>query len=125
MQADRIVFVRGQVDRQREEPQVRTSEVIDVEDGKRRFSSALVIRLAEEGLDDAMLAALRGVLQRHRGPLPVYLELAGPAGTKTLIRTGEDLRVAVTADLQRDLENLLGQGHAVMTANGSGVMVRL
>jgi len=125
VQADRIVFVRGQVDRQREEPQVRTSEVIDVEDGKRRFSSALVIRLAEEGLDDAMLAALRGVLQRHRGPLPVYLELAGPAGTKTLIRTGDDLRVAVTAGLQRDLENLLGQGHAVMTANGSGVMVRL
>ena len=125
VEPDRIVFVRGQVDRQREEPQVRTSEVIDVEDGKRRFSTALVIRLTEAGLDDAMLAALRGVLQRHRGALPVYLELAGPSGTKTLIRTGDDLRVAMTADLQRDLENLLGQGHAVMTANTSGVMARL
>ncbi len=125
IQPDRIVFVRGQVDRQREEPQVRTSEVIDVDEGTRRFSTALVVRLTEDGLDDRMLKALRDILQRHRGPLPVYLELDHPARGKTLIRAGDDLRVTLSADLQRDLANLLGDDHTVLAANGSGIMARL
>jgi hypothetical protein len=119
------VFVRGQVDRQREEPQLRVNEVLDVAEGQRKFSNAVVIRLREEALDDQMLAALRKVLADHPGPLPLYLELEGPNHARTLIRAGEDLRVAMDEALGRDLEDLLGDGHVVLTANGRGAMVKL
>ena len=125
IEADRVVFVRGQVDRAREEPQLRVNEVLDVTEGQRKFSNAVVIRLREEGLDAEMLAALRQVLADHPGPLPLYLELEGPNHARTLIRAGEDLRVAMDASLERDLENLLGDGHVVLTANGRGAMVKL
>ena len=125
LEADRVVFVRGQVDRQREEPQIRTTEVLDVDEGQRKFSNAVVLRLREEGLDDEMLAALRKVLAAHAGPLPLYLELEGPNGTRTLIRASDTLRVAMDEALERDLENLFGDGHVILTANGRGAMVKL
>ena len=125
IQPDRVVFVRGQVDREREEPQIRTSEVLDVAEGQRRLASAVVVRLTEEGLDEAMLGALRNVLAAHPGPLPVFLQLENAAGTKTLIRASENLRVTMDAALARDLNDLLGNGHTVLTANGSGYLVKL
>ena len=125
IQADRIVFVRGTVDRQREEPQVRTSEVLDVAEGPGRLSSAVVVRLGADALDDAMLTALRDALAAHPGLLPVFLQLETSGNGKTLIRAGDGLRVAMNAALQRDLANLLGDGHTVLAANGTGIMVEL
>jgi len=125
LEADRVVFVRGQVDRQREEPQIRTSEVLDVNEGQRRFTNAVVLRLREEGLDAEMLAALRKVLGEHPGPLPLYLELEGANHARTLIRASDSLRVAMDEALERDLENLFGDGHVILTANGRGSMVKL
>ena len=125
IQADRVVFVKGQVDRQREEPQVRTSEVIDVTEGQRRFTKAVVVRLRREGLDDAMLAALRKTLLAHGGSVPLYLEIETPGTGKILIRVEDNLRVTMDESLQRDLDALLGDAHAVLTANGGGFMVKL
>ena len=125
IQADRVVFVVGQVDRQREEPQIRTAEVLDVDEAPGRFSSAVVVRLGKEGLDEAMLAAVRDVLAAHPGRLPVIVQLETARNGRTLIRAGERLHVAMDSGLQRDLANLLGDGHAVLAANGAGVMVEL
>jgi len=119
------VFVRGQVDRNREEPQIRTSEVLDVNDGRRRFTSAIVLRLQEDGLDGRMLEALRKILAGHPGPLPVYLEMANASRSRTLIRVGDNLRVSMNESLERSLSDLLGADHLVLTANGHGVMVEL
>jgi len=125
IQPDRIVFVRGQVDRQREEPQIRTSEVFDVTEAPGRLSSAVVVRLGKDGLDEAMLTAVRDVLAAHPGGLPVFLQLETAGNGKALIRVGDHLRVAMDGGLQRDLAGLLGNGHTVLATNGSGVMVEL
>ena len=149
LETDRVVFVRGTVDRQREEPQVRVTEVLDVAEGRRRLAAAVVIRLADEGLDEAVLRALADILARHPGPLPVYLELqtpdhaapdaAAPAPapaaalapvttiTKTLIRAGDRFHVTMDEALERELADLLGTGNGnrVLTTNGHGIMVGL
>jgi len=122
---DQIVFVRGQVDHQREEPQVKVSEVLDLAEGQRRLTKAVVIRLNGGGFDEALLAALRNVLVAHPGPLPVFLELARAGHGKVLIRAGDALRVSMDAACQRDLAELLGDDHAILTANGSGYTVKL
>jgi len=125
LEADRVVFVRGQVDTAREQPQVRVSEVMDVAEGRRRLASALVLRLEQADTDERMMRALADALRAHPGPLPVYVEVQGAGGEATLIRAGEDFRVTVDADLQRDLGDLLGAGDRVLTTNGHGVMVGL
>jgi len=125
VQPDRVVFVRGTVDRQREEPQVRISEVLDLADGRRRFSKAVVIRLYESALTDELLLALREALAAHPGPLPLYLELENESSGRTLILAGNHFNVSMDAAFQKDLDNLLGDGHVVLAANGRGHTVKL
>jgi DNA polymerase-3 subunit alpha len=125
LEADRVVFVRGQVDRQREEPQVRVSEVLDLDEGRRKFSKAVVIRLFEEALGDELLMALRETVASHPGPLPLYIELEDKAGGRALIRAGDNLRVSMDAAFRRDIESLLGDGHMMLTANGSGHTIKV
>jgi DNA polymerase-3 subunit alpha len=122
---DAVVFVRGHVDRQREEPQVRTAEVLDLAEGQRRFSKAVVIRVLEQALTDELLAALKEAVASHPGPLPLYIELEQRSGGRTLIRAGESLSVSMDETLRRQLDDLLGDGHVVLAANGSGATVRI
>ena len=103
VQADRVVFVRGQVDRTREEPQVKTSEVLDLEEGRRQLSKAVVIRLHAASLTDERLMALREVLAAHPGPLPLYLDLENPGAGRTLIRAGDTFKVSMDPALHHDL----------------------
>jgi DNA polymerase III subunit alpha len=119
VQPDRVVFVRGQVDRTREEPQIKTSEILDLEEGRRRLAKAVVIRLRADGLTDEVLMGLREAAMAHPGPSPLYIELENEGG-RTLIRAGDHFKVSMGPDLQRTLDNLLGAGHTVLTANGRG-----
>ena len=122
---DAVVFVRGHVDRQREEPQVRTMEVLGLAEGQRRFSKAVVIRVLEQALTDELLAALKEAVAAHPGPLPLYIELEQRSGGRTLIRAGESLSVSMDEALRRRLDDLLGDGHVVLAANGSGATVKI
>ncbi|MCX5655475.1 MAG: OB-fold nucleic acid binding domain-containing protein, partial [Planctomycetota bacterium] len=122
---DAVVFVRGQVDRQREAPQVRTSEIIDLAEGQRRFSKAVVIRLLDQTLTDELMTALRETVAAHPGPMPLYIELQSRGNGRTLIRASESLSVSMDDALRRDLDNLLGDGHVVLAANGNGVAVKI
>ena len=120
-----IVFVHGQVDRRREEPSVRVREVFTLADGQRKLTTAVVIRLHEVGLDDRMMESLCDVLRTHPGPVPLYIELVSRTHGKTVIRAGETLSVAADGAFQRDVENLLGEDHLVLAANGHGHLAKI
>jgi DNA polymerase-3 subunit alpha len=123
--ADRIVFVRGSVDRNREEPQVRANEVLDVHEGRRQLARAVVVRLSEKGLDEAMFQAVRRTLAAHPGPVPVYVQLENAEGERCMIRAHDDLRVTLDGRLEESLGALLGTDHALLVANTAGNMVQV
>ena len=122
---DSIVFIRGQVDRRREEPSVRVSRVLTLEEGQRTLTQSVVIRLHEVGLDDALMENLRQVLAAHPGTVPIYIELVSRTHGRTTLRAGDDLRVSADAAFQRDVANLLGEDHLVLTANGHGDLAKV
>ena len=120
-----IVFIRGQVDRRREEPSIRVSDVYTLEEGQRVLTKAVVLRLHEVGLDDELMENLRKVLAAHPGTVPIYIELVSRTHGRTILRAGDDLRVSADAAFQRDVANLLGEDHLVLTANGHGQVARV
>ena len=122
---DAIVFIRGQVDRRREEPSVRVSQVFTLEEGQRALTQAVVIRLHEVGLDDALMENLRQVLAAHPGTVPIYIELVSRTHGRTTLRAGDSLSVSADAAFQRDVANLLGEDHLVLTANGHGHLAQV
>jgi hypothetical protein len=102
-------------------------EVLELAEGRRRFSRAVVIRLARAAASEELLLALKEIVAAHRGPLPLYIELSGngDGSGRTLIRAGEDLSVSMDDAMRRDLDNLLGDGHVVLAANGAGYTVKI
>ncbi len=103
---DAILFLRGEVDRRREEPSLRVSDVITVEQAHEKLTTHVVLRLSEATTDDAVLQALAEVVKRHEGDKPVYIDMSTSDGmVVTVGRPG--LGVAITPDLIRDLTALL------------------
>jgi DNA polymerase-3 subunit alpha len=82
---DAVVFVKGTVNRRREEPSVRATEVFTVEQAPAALSTGIVLRLDEACDDEETLERLFEICTRHRGPRPVHFE----------VRTTEDVIVVI------------------------------
>jgi DNA polymerase-3 subunit alpha len=124
IQEDRIVFVRGQVDLAREDPQIKVSEVLTLQEGRQALTKAVIVRLHEEVLGEGQLDAIRTILSAHPGGVPVYVELVSRTHGRTLIQAEAALSVSLDDSLRNDVRNLLGDEHLLLTANSGGVMIR-
>jgi len=102
------VIVRGKIEERAEEPGILLDEVWTVEEALARFEGGVVVHLGPE--DGGALHALRGILSRHAGPRPVFLEVRGIDGTVRRVRAGSDCRVRVSAALAEQVDALLGRG---------------
>jgi DNA polymerase-3 subunit alpha len=107
---DRVCFVRGVVERTREEPGLILSRVFGVDQGKRELARglALSLRLGIHGPD--VIDAIGRVLQRARGSCPVFLGVRDSVGKLSVLRLGEEYRVNPATVPVAELETLLGQG---------------
>ena len=107
---DRLVFLKGKVDRRREEPTLRVSEVTSLEDGPARLAEALIVKVGTGGLEKPTLERLRDICKNHRGPRELLLRVQPPSGLRVLIRCDTALAVLPDAAFQREVEALLGEG---------------
>ncbi|WP_370287511.1 DNA polymerase III subunit alpha [Nocardioides sp.] len=105
---DAIIRVRGQLDKERETPQLRGQEVT-VPDLERGSDGPVVISLPSTRCTGPVVQQLREVLVTHPGLTEVRLQLLSRESTK-LMRLGDNLRVTPTPALFADLKQLLGPG---------------
>ncbi|MFW5840572.1 MAG: OB-fold nucleic acid binding domain-containing protein, partial [Planctomycetota bacterium] len=125
-----IVFLVGTIDKQRERPNILVDEVIPVDEGIRRFTGRVVIRLdADHVADDSLLGQLQQLLRKHSGncPLDVQLRPAGRPDVIATIHPENDWSVSTERALLGELTDLLGdQKHLHLVArklpqdNGNG-----
>ncbi|MBN1343503.1 MAG: hypothetical protein JXQ73_12520, partial [Phycisphaerae bacterium] len=112
--ADRVAFFRGEVDRRREEPSLRVSEVIPIEDAADRLSQWAMIRLRCVGIEERLLQQLQAACTKHPGPTPLYLHLTKADGIQVSIRSKVPPCVKPDEAFVREIGELLGQGHVVI-----------
>ncbi len=114
IQDERIVVLRGTVDRNREEPSLKVTEILPVEDAMRTEVHRVVLRIdAELRESDVLLPKLRTAFEAHGGDTPVYLRIDTEGGHE-LVRVGRKLYVSPTEDFCRDLEGLVGRERLVL-----------
>jgi DNA polymerase III subunit alpha len=113
---DRLVFLRGRVDRRREEPCLRVSEVISIEEGPARLAEGVIITLKSVGLDPGMLPALRQACATHPGDRQVFVRVMSPEQLTTVIRCDTSLSVCPDASFVAEVETLLGAGSVELAA---------
>jgi DNA polymerase-3 subunit alpha len=119
---DRICFVRGVVERTREEPGLIVTRVLSIEQAQREQTRGMVLVFhvgvhAEETID-----TVARVLRRAPGPCPVYLNVRDPAGKWAQLKTGNEFCVNPQTVPVAELETILGPGHVRFSgaANGNG-----
>src|SRR5262249_35780888 len=77
---DRVCFVRGSVDRTREEPGLILTRIMSVEQAQRELTKGLVLSLRLDVHEPDIIDAIGRMLERARGTCPVFLAIRDPAG---------------------------------------------
>jgi DNA polymerase-3 subunit alpha len=105
---DAIVRIKGQLSRDKDQPELRAQEVTapDLTHGP---TGPVVISLPSTRCTPPVVAQLRDVLGTHPGMTEVQLRLLTRSSTKVL-RLDDNLRVTPSPALFADLKQLLGPG---------------
>ena len=89
-----------------EEPALILEELLPLSEALGRFSGGVEISLNSE--HQAILPQLREVIERHKGPQPLFLQTTGADGFSRRVRAGRELGVTISEGLAEELAELVG-----------------
>ncbi|MBX3396280.1 MAG: DNA polymerase III subunit alpha [Phycisphaerae bacterium] len=107
---DRVVFLRGTVDKKREEPSLRVNEILAFEDATEKLADALIFRVRSSSIDGVTLGRLKEVCADHRGSKPFFISIERPGAISALVRCDSANRVRPSEAFKVAVESLLGEG---------------
>jgi DNA polymerase-3 subunit alpha len=105
---EKIVFLRGKIDRRRETPSIVVNDLIAIEDSVSRLTTSVGLKLDPARHAPAITAELDPLLRRHKGNTEVYIQVATTPTQRVVMKLDRDRFVRPTVDLKEELERLLG-----------------
>jgi DNA polymerase III subunit alpha len=120
VEEDRIIFVSGAVEKEREEPSLQVTRLQTLDEGQKQRTTGLVLLLdlVEEPRQLAVVDSIAGILQRAPGHVPVFLHVRDAAGKWLRLKAGEHLKINPATLAKADLETLLGDGRVEFARQG-------
>jgi DNA polymerase III subunit alpha len=110
LKEDEIFFLKGVVERNRDEPGVVLTRVFTLEQAKQEMATRLYLLARPNRVRPLDLDLLRAVLRRTPGPCPVFLTVEDVAGKKAVLRLGREFAVNASTFAATELEAILGTG---------------
>lgn len=110
IRVDKLLFLRGRVDRKRETPSLKVTDVIPLEDGQARLAESVIVSISTIGADRAKLELLREACKAHPGDRPVFVKVTTPDELATIVRCDDAYNVRPDASFRADVEKLMGSG---------------
>ncbi|MCA9242362.1 MAG: DNA polymerase III subunit alpha [Phycisphaerales bacterium] len=118
LRPDAVVFVIGKVDRRREEPSIRISDVIPGEEAVTRLSRRMLVRLSTDSPAQSA-DRLFEICKATAGECELYVQVAAPSGWQATLRGRRASWVTPTRELLRELGDLAGPEN-VLCSGGRG-----
>ena len=103
---DRIVVVRGRIDKKDETPQV-TALDLSIPDINQAPIGPFIIRLEAERCTPPIVDRMKEILRSHPGTREVHLKIEGGSKNTTL-RLDDGLKITASPSLSADLKSVLG-----------------
>ncbi len=103
---DRIVVVRGRIDKKEETPQV-TALDLSIPDINQAPIGPFIIRLEAERCTPPIVDRMKEILRSHPGTREVHLKIEGGSKNTTL-RLDDGLKITASPSLSADLKSVLG-----------------
>jgi DNA polymerase-3 subunit alpha len=123
--AEKIVFLRGKVDKRRETPCLMVTDVLPIELSIERLTTSIGIKLDPTRHNGEVISPLRDVMKKHQGKKELYVQVTTGDGKKVSLRVNGDWGVRVSKDLVDDLEMILGNGAVQLGGDGQKRMKRI
>lgn len=105
------VFVEGRLNLKEQRPKIIVEYMTPIEEARVRFTKALAINIVSLGMENGILEDLKGVLKKHGGDIPVYLNVTTKKNGSYRILVDRELYVNPTNEMVEELEELIGQDH--------------
>jgi DNA polymerase-3 subunit alpha len=105
---DTPCFVRGTVERNREEPGLVLTRIFTMEQAKRELATKLWLRLSLPEHGPRHIDQLAELLKRSQGRCPVFLAVRDPRGKTCVLQLGRDLSINPASFPRDELEEILG-----------------
>jgi DNA polymerase-3 subunit alpha len=105
---ERIVFLRGKIDRRRETPSIVVNDLITIEDAIGRLTTSVGLKLDPARHAPALATELDPLIRRHKGNVEVYVQITTNATQRVVLRLDRERFVRPSQELKGDLERLLG-----------------
>jgi DNA polymerase III alpha subunit len=94
---DKVIFVRGRVDRRREKPNVVASELLRPEEAGEKIATKVRIDIDAMGVTAESVAKIKSICLHHKGKSPVYVAVHTDKGR---VFAAADKGLAVTPDIE-------------------------
>jgi DNA polymerase-3 subunit alpha len=105
-----VVLVTGKAEIE-ERVRLLATQVLSLEQAREGRTSGVSIQMVTTGLTDETLQQLKATLDRHRGKVPLYLELSQPGGfVLTLKADPSEFGASPGKEMKASVEALLGKG---------------
>jgi DNA polymerase-3 subunit alpha len=125
LSAERIVFLRGKVDKRRETPCLMVNDVIPIDSAVEKLTTSIGVKLDPTRHANEALDGLKQVLKKHAGKKELFVQVPAADGSKVSLRVNGEHGVRISRDLVEDLEMLLGNGTVQLGGDGQRRMRRL
>jgi len=125
LSTERIVFVKGKVDKKRETPSLMVNDVLPIEIAVEKLTTNIGVKLDRTRHPADVLPQLAALLAKHPGKKDFFIVVATSDGKKVSMRIGGERGVRITRDLIDDLQQLLGSESLMLAGEGSRRTKRL
>ncbi len=111
IEADKVVFIRGKVDAQKEQPQILCDEVIDLVLVGEKLTTKVKLILNTADISEAVVDKLTSICDNHKGRSPVYLHITTEDGQKISAVADNCFFVQPDEDFRAEVRELIGENN--------------
>ena len=111
---DAVVFVEGNLDFRREQPNILAKELIPLEQIKERVAAKVRISLDARDVSEKKVAEIRSICEHHKGKSPLFVAIRTNKGS-IKASVNKSLSVDPDAEFCRKMKQLLGEANFQLT----------
>ena len=111
---DKICYLKGEVDRRRDDPSIRVQEIIELNEARHVLARKLTLAIADSDELEMIVPAVHRVLKAHPGNMPVFFDYRKAELGSVTIQAGDEFRIQFSPELLTDLEKVLGTERVVL-----------
>ncbi len=119
LEKDRLVALRGRLDKTGNRLQVVANDVIDINEMGVKWAKRVSLELNVVGLDDTLLPNVQSVCQRHPGKAAVRFKLQTGHHGLVVVEAGPEFSVKPTKGFLREIALLLGDDRVEIELDSS------